>query len=212
MDHNAEIAAAAKDVLAPIGCVRKGRSRTWLDDHGWWMGVIEFQPSGWSKGGCLNVAASYLWKPTIAQSTLSFDALIGPRPWYTAIEGESYLAKAMELASIARDSLTSLREHHRTIALAADWLQSEWIERSLWGNYHLAMALGLSGRVDGAQRHFRLAVHPSSEYEWVTALGRECEAYAALVGDHCAFKAAVVERIGATRGALKLPPVDLQEL
>jgi hypothetical protein len=48
-DHNKEIALAAKRVLAPLGCVRKGRSRIWLDDHGWWIGVIEFQPGRWSK-------------------------------------------------------------------------------------------------------------------------------------------------------------------
>jgi len=212
VDHNAEIAAAAKSVLAPVGCMRKGRSRTWLDDHGWWVAVVEFQPSAWAKGSYLNVGASYLWKPVIAQSSLSVDAVIGPRPWYDAMEGESFMPNAMELASIARDSLTRLREHHRTIALAAEWLQSEWIERSLWRNYHLGMALGLSGKVDSAQRHFRLAVDPSSGYEWVKALGRECEACAELVEDRSAFKVAVLERIGAMRGALKLPPADLEEL
>ena len=60
-DHNREIATAAKSVLAPLGCIRKGRSRVWLDDQGWWVGKIEFQPSSCSKGSYLNVGASYLW-------------------------------------------------------------------------------------------------------------------------------------------------------
>src|SRR5689334_1392764 len=109
MDHNAEIAAAAKAVLAPMGFRRKGRSRIWLDDHGWWVGVVEFQPSGWSRGSYLNVAASYLWKPAFAQSDWSFDAIVGARPWQEAIQSESFMGKAMALASIARDGLTSLR-------------------------------------------------------------------------------------------------------
>jgi hypothetical protein len=212
VDHNAEIAAAAKSVLEPVGCMRKGRSRTWLADHGWWVAVVEFQPSAWAKGSYLNVGASYLWKPVIAQSSLSFDAVIGPRPWYDAMACEPFMPKAMELASIARDSLTGLREHQRTIALAAEWLQREWIERSPWRNYHLGVALGLSGKVDCAQRHFRLVVDPPSGYEWVKVLARECEAYAALVEDRSAFKFAVLERIRAMRGALKFPPVDLEQL
>lgn len=37
------------EVLAPLGVRRRSRSRTWLDDHGWWLGIVEFQPSagGW---------------------------------------------------------------------------------------------------------------------------------------------------------------------
>ncbi|MBO0772648.1 MAG: hypothetical protein J2P35_14415 [Actinobacteria bacterium] len=41
------IAEVAGQVLAPLGVRRRGRSRTWLDDHGWWLGIVEFQPSSW---------------------------------------------------------------------------------------------------------------------------------------------------------------------
>jgi hypothetical protein len=212
VDHNAEIAAAAKSVLAPLGCVRKGRSRTWLDDHGWWMGVVQFQPSAWSKGSYLNVAASYLWKPALTESDLSFDALLNPRPWRDAIEGESFAGKAMELASVARESLARLRAHHGSIALAADWLHSQRIEGTLWQDYHLGIAFGLSQRVELAQRHFRLAIEDSSEIEWVATISRECAAYVSLVEDREAFRAAVLKRIRATRAALKLPAVNPQTL
>lgn len=42
--------ATAREYLRPLGLVQKGRSRTWLDDHGWFVTGVEFQPSGWSKG------------------------------------------------------------------------------------------------------------------------------------------------------------------
>jgi hypothetical protein len=95
----------------------------------------------------------------------------------------SRLGKAMELAYTARDSLTVLHEHHRTVALATEWLRSQWNGRGRWQNYHLGIAFGLSGRVKSAQHQFRLAVDPLSEYEWEKALSRECEAYTALVAD-----------------------------
>jgi len=57
--HSKIIADAAKRNLAPIGLTRKGRSRVWLDDRGWYVTVVEFQPSGFSKGSYLNVGRSY---------------------------------------------------------------------------------------------------------------------------------------------------------
>jgi hypothetical protein len=62
-DVNTVIAEVAKQVLAPLGVKRKGRSRTWLDDHGWWLGIVEFQPSSWGAGSYLNVGPEFLWQP-----------------------------------------------------------------------------------------------------------------------------------------------------
>jgi hypothetical protein len=209
VDHSIEIAAAAKSALAPLGCVRKGRSRTWIDDHGWWVGVIEFQPSGWSKGSYLNVAASYLWKPAPTESSLSFDALVGQRPWRDATEGESFAHKATELASIARESLAELRRHHRSITSTADWLRSQENKEAVWRDYHLGIAFGLSQQVEIAKHHFRLGIDHSSKIEWVAMPGRECRKYESIVENREAFLATVLERIQATRIALKLPAVDL---
>src|SRR6185295_17783420 len=55
------IAAEAKRVLAPLGVIRKGRSRSWIDDHGWWLINVEFQPSNHAKGFYLNVGEQHLW-------------------------------------------------------------------------------------------------------------------------------------------------------
>src|SRR6202000_1719294 len=38
----------------PLGLERRGRSRTWIDDQRWYAIVVEFQPSGFSKGSYLN--------------------------------------------------------------------------------------------------------------------------------------------------------------
>jgi hypothetical protein len=59
--HSTLITAAARDALRQLGLSRKGRSRTWLDDQGWWLGVVEFQPSSWSRGTYLNVGVNWLW-------------------------------------------------------------------------------------------------------------------------------------------------------
>ncbi|MDR2926132.1 MAG: hypothetical protein LBU76_09355 [Azoarcus sp.] len=55
------IAKAAREILKPTGLFQVGTSRTWIDDNGWFLTVVEFQPSSWSKGAYLNVAVSFLW-------------------------------------------------------------------------------------------------------------------------------------------------------
>ena len=57
-DHNRVIDAEARQALKPLGLYRKGKSRVWYDDHGWWLIQVEFQPSAWSRGCHLNVGIS----------------------------------------------------------------------------------------------------------------------------------------------------------
>jgi hypothetical protein len=39
------ISSAARDSLKPLGLAQRGRSRLWIDDHGWWLGVVDFTPA-----------------------------------------------------------------------------------------------------------------------------------------------------------------------
>jgi hypothetical protein len=64
------LSEAARRHLRRLGVVQKGRSRTWLDDNGWFVTVVEFQPSGFGKGSYLNVGAHFLWS---WNDFLSFD-------------------------------------------------------------------------------------------------------------------------------------------
>jgi hypothetical protein len=59
--HNRMINSIARDTLRPLGLFRKGRSRIWLDDHGWWVTVVAFESSGLGKAATLKVAAMWLW-------------------------------------------------------------------------------------------------------------------------------------------------------
>src|SRR5512147_2046072 len=69
-EHGEQLATAAETILSPLGCVRIGRSRTWISDQRFWVIVIEFQPSSFSKGSYLNVGAMWLWD---AKDYWSFD-------------------------------------------------------------------------------------------------------------------------------------------
>lgn len=60
-EHNRLIAKVAKSVFKPHGIIRKGQSRTWLDDNNWFTTVIEFQPSNWSRRSYLNIGVNFHW-------------------------------------------------------------------------------------------------------------------------------------------------------
>ncbi len=69
-NHNKIINQAVRSVLKKYGLFQKGQSRTWIDDNGWFLIIIEFQPSNWDKGTYLNVGINYLWAE---KDYLSFD-------------------------------------------------------------------------------------------------------------------------------------------
>lgn len=63
-NHSKIITKAAKSILQPMGLFQKGKSRVWIDDNDWFFTVVEFQPSGFTKGSHLNVAVDFLWHKT----------------------------------------------------------------------------------------------------------------------------------------------------
>ena len=72
--HDKIINIAAKKVLAPKGLFRKGASRIWMDDNGYFIIQVEFQPSGRSQGSYLNVGISFLWEYSKAlNESLAFE-------------------------------------------------------------------------------------------------------------------------------------------
>lgn len=60
--HDKIINMAAKKVLNPHGLFRKGTSRTWLDDNGYFMIFVVFDASNWSQGSYLGVGIDFLWE------------------------------------------------------------------------------------------------------------------------------------------------------
>jgi len=67
---NRIISRMAEETLTPLGMFQKGNSRVWIDDNGWYLTVVEFQPGAGGLGTYLNVGIHYLWD---RKEHLSFD-------------------------------------------------------------------------------------------------------------------------------------------
>lgn len=197
--HDALIAGAAKAALGPLEFRRKGRSRVWIADHGWWLNVVEFQPSGWQRGSYLNVAAHWLWSDS---GHLSFDHG-GRIDGFVAYEADAQFAEAA--AGLADKAVVGVRALDEAItspeALAGILRASDAVVRPAakgsWPGYHLAVAEALSGQTAEA----RLLLEAITDDRVKPAASH----MTGLVTDPVRVRQGVSDLIDRQREALKLP-------
>lgn len=202
-----------------MGLVRKGRSRTWWDDHGWWLVNVEFQPSGFSKGSYLNVGICWLWtaepKPYVSydlgyrvpgaggtfESADQWRAVVGELVSRAAEEAVRYRQLVPDLEAAARECLRLERERieHLRASQGRD-------ATATWSTWNAAVASGLAGDVGAAVHHFdAVAQSPAGPDYWSPVQDRAA-AWSTLVRrDHGAFVEAVRRQTGRQREALHLP-------
>jgi hypothetical protein len=63
IDYNKLLKNIAKERLKPHGIIQYGKSRTFLLDKTWYVIIIEFQPSSFSKGTYLNIDIDFNFYP-----------------------------------------------------------------------------------------------------------------------------------------------------
>ena len=206
-DHNRVLADAAKAVLAPMGLERKGRSRTWLDDRSWHLIVVEFQPSGWSRGSYLNVGVMWLW---YEKDYLSFDHCGRVQEFEPAGEGD-WTARSRGLAEAAAKRVVDLRQAIPDIA-AADQLLRDGHQMVGWPLFHAAVAAGLAGDTAAARSSMDRLLSQEPTSAWQLAQQSKMADYRSVIDDPDAYRARVVDEILRSRQAHKLPTRSADEI
>lgn len=139
--HDKIIKKAAKEILAPLGVFQKGQSRCWLDDNGWFITQVEFQPSGWSKGSHLNALVSFLWEKSEGlDESLSFD--VGYREKkFVKFDGDEdvFYQKMLELASYAKEKVVYYRNFNNIKFCKQQLEDITGNSDSFWENWNMAM-------------------------------------------------------------------------
>ena len=206
--HDKIIANAAKIALGPLGLRRKGRSRVWFADHGWWLTVVEFQPSAWSKGSYLNVAAHWLWSEL---GHLSFDYGGRVAEFEEYASDEQFGVAASDLARRAAYEVQQLAQTLTSLNATADALLDA--EQTMheqgrvgWMAYHAGVAAGLVGRSNEAAAMFRRIA--SSSPPPGSILHTTAERMVQIVGTPLGFQREVASLVERQRVALKLAPLD----
>ncbi len=208
-EHDRIIAAAAKLALSPLGFRRKGRSRVWYADRGYWLSIVEFQPSGFAKGSYLNVAAHWLWTP---HDYISFDHMMDDVRTFIAFEdADQFSPLTAQQAADAVVASERLRSAHPDLASLTDFLierDAYWTSQGrpdCWESYHAAICCGLTGR--RSKTRSLLSATRERFAGWRPDFIPLVDELEAVAGESKAFKAFVHTRIDSNRARFGLSPL-----
>ncbi|MEU6243713.1 hypothetical protein [Streptomyces sp. NPDC047024] len=201
------VAAAARTRLRPLGLQQRGRSRVWLDDHGWWLGLVEFTSSSWSQGSGLHVGAMWLWQDVEhfvfnVSERLSetedyrHDDQFSPVADALALRAQTYVQELRtrfpDLDSVARD-------------LAAQPVRPGWF----WEPWNAAVAAALVGDVALARQRFAVVLAEEPIAPWMDDAQQTAREVEAMVDDRDAVRAWALSRVASCRQRLRLTPGPL---
>jgi hypothetical protein len=157
--HNRIIADAAELALSPLGLVRKGRSRIWLDDQSWWLGIVEFKSSNRKPGSYLNVGLMFLWRPI---DRYIFD--IGHQvEGFSAADSADFIHAARAKAELAAYEIQNLRAGFRTLDDVISYYTPMSGRTSIYAQAHLATALCSVGNMEHCRRALDRALKQREE-------------------------------------------------
>lgn len=206
-DHNKVLADSARAALAPLGFKRKGRSRTWYRDGTWWLAVIEFQPSSYSRGSYLNVSPMWLWCPGGAH--LAFEVFGRVHGYTGALDSDQFRAAADQLATAAREhSLAMIGEITSPAGAAAFMEVPDRSGRVSYPDLNGGIAHGLNREWQNAERLLVGFLARAETFESPSAYTPWAQELVGYLGTP-AFEEAIRECIAQRRTDLKLPSAAL---
>jgi hypothetical protein len=207
--HSKILTKAATEILKPLGMFQKGRSRVWIDDQGWWIGFVEFQPSSWSKGSYLNVGVNWLWdeKDYFAHN-------VGNRVagFVGCVDDVQFTEEASRLARLASEQILDYRERFRVIRDARNYLVEHADGPALWNPLYAGIACGCVGETEMALTFFKQIRQHIPEYAWEESVRQRAGVLEDLLADREAFNVEIEKTILRARHLLKLPKREFVRL
>jgi len=205
-DHSRLIRDAARTALSPLGFQQKGRSRLWLADRGFWAFMIEFQPSGFSKGSYLNIGATWLWHPRGGHIFNSFRRAGDFISFETAAQ---FKPEAERLAHVAAAEATALDRKFESLGAIARDLREEANDelsgKNPWTLYHAAIAAGLTDGQEFSLKCFQELIDQTADVDWKREIQAEAATLMRLLAEGRGFDAAIRKKVAHTRAVLKFP-------
>lgn len=203
--HNQLIRREADAALKPLGIRQSGRSRLWIDDHGFWVILIEFQSHKWDPGTFLNVGVSWLWRP---KEYYTFDFGHRIMDFTPFVDEPSFIAPLRDMVSEAVGAVHRYRQMFQSAEGTADALGSmPLLERSEHKLYNAAIASAVAGRWEVARalaaKIEGRAFGPPEFRDPVLALHELAQS---LLQEPDQLESALAGIVQTSRITLKLPP------
>lgn len=203
-----EIHKIAKEILTPYGIMREGKSKSWLDDHGWHTIFIEFLPfkSGW--GTIVRVAANFHWHQ---KDYMSYDVFTktNAKEFDTPEECSAYnkelIQEALNRVLDLRETMSDLNSIRNSAINSTETYEPH-------KSYHLGILSGLLGDIPGMRDYFNvvLAKREREEPDWLISLKDQAQELLDNSDNQKVFRMCLKERINTTRSLKKLPEIEFE--
>lgn len=158
--HNSIINSVAKDILKPMGLYRKGQSRIWFDDNVWFNTIVEYQPSGWSKGTYLNVGVNFNW----CKKDFAFQYGYRVHDFIEFHDVDQFKQEVIELTNIGLSKVLEYRNFNN-ITYAKNIIMN--FRDGIWNNYHKAIICLLTGDDENFLLYYDKVINDDQDKRWV---------------------------------------------
>lgn len=205
--HARLISEAARSVLGPLGLNQWGRTRMWVDDQQWRLGLVEFEADGLTRGCSLMVGVMWLWS---RQGGFRFDLGRRLERFISFRNKSQFEREAQRLAQRAAEAVLAQRTKFSSVEGASEAIIDAISPSTDIGTlYDAAVALGLCGKADRAAELFaRITVEPRHTSR-DQALAADAPVLAKDLSDAAVFRLAIEHRVIESRRQLRLPPTNL---
>jgi hypothetical protein len=199
--HNKIIASTAKAELGPLGFKRRGQSRLWLKDHGFWLNVVEFTPSSWAVTVNLGNCAHWLWG---GGGFMSLNYIVRGKAYAEFKDEDQFRQEFCDIARSAAIEAAKIDEKFSSFEAIAkhviDKAQGADRMRPSWFGYYAGVAAGISGNLKEAEQFLRGI---SDE-----RVAPHAERFFEVVNSAADFRMKANEILAQQRAVLKLPPLE----
>lgn len=200
-DPSSLLHKAAKAALAPLGAQRRGRSRFWYVDNGWYAIAIEFTRASFAQGAGLTLGVCWFWS---AKASWSFDALVEHAPYVAFDTAERFAPKIAGIAEMAARHVVATQAVLQTLQSAYEATQPT-TPAGNWEHVHSGVLAALLHKTGAATRHLQDAIGPTDGIGWRIERNEFCETLLAHLAAGRDCRTLIETRIRMGRGLLDLP-------
>jgi len=209
-EHTKIINKVAKQIFKPEGLVRKGQSRTWYHDKGWFTTVVSFEPSKSRRGTYLSIGVNFHW---YEKDYFSYDIGGREQGFVEFSTDAEFTPKIEEMVGFALTKAIFYSEKLSNLTTAKPFILShQFTSDSLWGNYHKGITSGLLGDVENSKTYFSalLNFEDGRDISWISDLKRKAQTLIELVDKTDDLNSHIFGIINRTRARKKLKEVEVE--
>ncbi len=206
-EHSKIINNVARKILKPQGLERKGQSRIWLDDNGWYTIVVEFQPHSGMQSTYLNVGVNFHW---YLQDSWSFNIGYRETDRIDFHSIEQFTPEVEKLAHLALERVVFYRQALRDIDTATQTiLNHKFTSEIIWGSYHKGIICGLTGNINELNKYFDQLIEFEDSAPFMTVLKDRTRKLKEVASDKDKFRQQIYNIIIETRKLKKLKEMQI---